>query len=185
MLQKETIILGSGPSGLSTAYFLKSPNVLIVEKEERAGGLMKTDFYEDSYFDKTGHLLHLRTDELRKVIENELNVPLKRIIRNSKIFSHDIFTEYPFQINLFGLPKEIVARCLKAFIHARMNKRKKNYKSFRDFIFGEFGEGIANEFLIPYNSKIWTVSPDEMSQGFCEKYIPIPAIDDVVDGALG
>ncbi len=122
MLETDIIILGAGPSGLSTAYFLCSPGVVIVEKDERAGGLMKTDYYDNSYFDKTGHLMHLRTDELRKVIENELNVPLLKIRRNSKIFSHSTFTEYPFQINLYGLPREIVARCLRDFIREKIIK---------------------------------------------------------------
>lgn len=187
MIEVDTLILGAGPSGLSTAYFLKSPGTILIEKGERAGGLMKTDFYEGSYFDKTGHLLHLRNDELRKVIELELNVPLKRIQRNSKIYTYDTFIEYPFQVNLYGLPKEVVARCLKGFMSARMNKRgsKKKYKSFKDFIYGEFGEGIAEEFLIPYNTKIWTIKPEEMSAGFCEKYIPVPEVEDVIDGALG
>ncbi|MCX7943497.1 MAG: NAD(P)-binding protein [Deltaproteobacteria bacterium] len=185
MLTTDVLIIGAGPSGLSTSYFLQIPKIVIIEKEDRAGGLMKTDYYEDSYFDKTGHLLHLRTDELRRIIENELNVPLRRIKRNSKIFSRDTFIEYPFQVNLYGLPKEVVATCLKNFIHAKIKKRKKRYKSFKDFIYGEFGEGIANEFLIPYNTKIWTLNPDDMSAGFCEKYIPVPDIDDVIDGALG
>ncbi len=185
MLKTEVMILGAGPSGLSTAYFLQNQDVIVIEKEDRAGGLMKTDFYENSYFDKTGHLLHLRTEELRSLIENELRVPLKNIKRDSKIFSHNVFTEYPFQINLFGLPRDVVSRCLKGFIKVRMNKSKKRYKSFKDFIYGEFGDGIAEEFLIPYNSKIWTINPEYMSAGFCEKYIPIPEIDDVIDGALG
>jgi len=185
MLNTDILILGAGPAGLSTAYFLKREGITIIEKEDRAGGLMKTDYYENSYFDKTGHLLHLRTDVLKKIIEDELNISLKQIKRNSKIFSHNIFTEYPFQVNLFGLPKEIISRCLKDFIRARISGREKKYKTFKDFIYGEFGEGIADEFLIPYNSKIWTLNPEEMSAGFCEKYIPIPDIYDVIDGALG
>ncbi|MGC8927963.1 MAG: protoporphyrinogen/coproporphyrinogen oxidase [Myxococcota bacterium] len=185
MLNTDVFIIGAGPAGISTAYFLKSHSVTIVEKEERAGGLMKTDYYENSYFDKTGHLLHLKTEELKRIIEYELNVPLKHIKRNSKIFSHNVFTEYPFQINLYGLPKEVIARCLKNFLAVRLTKKKRRYNTFKDFIYGEFGTGIAEEFLIPYNSKIWTVNPEEMSAGFCEKYIPIPQIEDVIDGALG
>ncbi|MGB9600141.1 MAG: FAD-dependent oxidoreductase, partial [Myxococcota bacterium] len=92
MLNTDVFIIGAGPAGISTAYFLKSHSVTIVEKEERAGGLMKTDYYENSYFDKTGHLLHLKTEELKRIIEYELNVPLKHIKRNSKIFSHNVFT---------------------------------------------------------------------------------------------
>lgn len=185
MINTDVLIIGAGPAGLSTAYFLNKKSVTIVEKEDRAGGLMKTDYYENSYFDKTGHLLHLRSDELKNIIERELNVPLKQIKRDSKIFSHNVFTEYPFQINLFGLPREIISGCLKDFISARMSRKKKKYVTFKDFIYGEFGSSIANEFLIPYNTKIWTLNPEEMSAGFCEKYIPIPRIEDVIDGALG
>lgn len=185
MLESEVIILGAGIAGLSTAYFLGNTGSIIIEKEGYAGGLMKTDYYENSYFDKTGHLLHLKSDDLKRLIEVELNVPLNKIRRNAKIFSYDTFIEYPFQINLYGLPKEVIARCLKDFIYAKLKRGKKRYKNFKEFILNEFGNGIANEFLIPYNTKIWTVEPEELSAGFCEKYIPIPSIDDVIDGALG
>ncbi len=185
MIDTEVLILGAGPAGLSSAYFLKKKKVVIIEKESRAGGLMKTDFYNNSYFDMTGHLLHLRTDELKKLIEVDLGVSLIKINRDSKIFSHEVFTEYPFQINLYGLPREIIAKCLRDFVSLRLKKIKKRYKSFKDFIYGEFGAGIAEEFLIPYNSKIWTIPPDQMSAGFCEKYIPVPSVDDVINGALG
>ena len=185
MINTDVLILGAGPAGLSASYFLRGRRIAIVEREEQAGGLMRTDYYNDSYFDKTGHLLHLRTDELKRLIEVELGVPLIKIERNSKIFIHSVFTEYPFQVNLYGLPREIVARCLRDFIKTRMGRRKKRYRTFKDFIYDEFGEGIAEEFLIPYNTKIWTLMPEEMSAGFCEKYIPVPSIDEVINGALG
>lgn len=185
MLNTEVLILGAGVAGLSTAYFLKRKRSIIIEKESRAGGLMRTDFYSNSYFDKTGHLLHLRTDDLKRLIEVDLGVTLTKIERDSKIFTHGIFMEYPFQVNLNGLPREVIARCLIDFITTRLNRKKHRYRSFKEFIYGEFGAGIAEEFLIPYNSKIWTLPPDQMSPGFCEKYIPVPKIEDVVAGALG
>lgn len=185
MIETDILILGAGPAGLSASYFLKGRRTILVEKEDRAGGLMKTDFYNHSYFDRTGHLLHLRSDELKRLIEVELGVPLIKIERNSRIFIHNVFTEYPFQVNLFGLPREVIAKCLRDFIMARIERKRGRYRTFRDFIYNEFGEGIAEEFLIPYNTKIWTVQPEAMSAGFCEKYIPVPAIEDVINGALG
>ncbi len=106
--------------------------------------------------------------------------------RRSRIFSHGVYTHYPFQANTFGLPREVVAECLTGFIEATAGKGgvKKN-ATFEDFILEHFGAGIARHFMIPYNTKLWGVHPREITSGWCSRFVPIPSADEVVAGAIG
>jgi protoporphyrinogen oxidase len=45
------------------------------------------------------------------------------------------------------------------------------------------GEGISRHFMIPYNSKLYTVHPKEFASHWCDTYIPIPTLEQVVAGS--
>lgn len=110
-----------------------------------------------------------------------------RLSRKSRIFSHGVYTHYPFQANTFGLPREVVAECLTGFVRARERgqRDRKMPKSFAEFIDCHFGEGIARHFMTPYNTKLWNVSPKQITAGWCKRFVPIPTVEEVVSGALG
>src|ERR1035437_10134214 len=104
----KTIIIGAGFAGLSAGHRLKK-DYLILEKNERPGGLCRTDIVDGFTFDYTGHFLHLRKPETKKFILENSEVPLKSISRKASIYSHGVYTGYPYQVNSFGLPAEIIS----------------------------------------------------------------------------
>ena len=58
-LSEKVLILGAGLTGLSAAYKLKTlgfKNVLVLEKEKRPGGLLKTDRKEGGAIDQLPHV---------------------------------------------------------------------------------------------------------------------------------
>ncbi|MEI6127391.1 MAG: NAD(P)-binding protein [Pseudomonadota bacterium] len=181
------LIIGAGLTGLTAAYFL-ADDYLIVEREDAVGGLVRTDARGDFLFDYTGHWLHIRNEYIKNFIEDILDTKLLKIKRNSKIYSNGSFTEYPFQSNLYGLAPEIKQECLFDFMQAYDNKQKGHAfrgSTFMDYIRYHFGQGIAKHFMIPYNTKVWGVSPGEMTAEWCSRFVPIPRLDEVLDGARG
>ena len=67
----EIIILGAGLSGLTCAYYLRK-TYSIFEKESKVGGLCRSEKIDDFTFDYTGHLLHLKKNENKKLIKELL-----------------------------------------------------------------------------------------------------------------
>jgi len=184
------LILGGGLAGLSTAFFLKHPWRLI-EKSDRVGGLIKTESIEGFLFDPTGHWLHLRDPEIKSLVtEKWLPGQLVSIQRKAGIFSRGVFTRFPYQVNTHGLPPEVVAENLIGFVEAHYGEkgralREREPKTFEEFILRHMGEGFAKNFMIPYNRKLWTVAPSELSAAWCGRFVPKPSLKEVVDGALG
>jgi protoporphyrinogen oxidase len=63
--------------------------------------------------------------------------------------------------------------------------REREPRNFREFILKYMGEGFAKNFMIPYNRKLWTVDPSELSAEWCGRFVPKPTLKEVVEGALG
>jgi protoporphyrinogen oxidase len=179
------VILGGGLAGISTAYHLKRP-WLLLEKEDRLGGHARTDQTKGFFFDKTGHWLHLRDPYVKQLIDELLPGQMARVERKARIFSHGVLTRFPFQANLYGLPPEVVSECLIEFVRAHADPRSQEpARNFEDFCLKKFGAGISRHFMIPYNHKLWGVHPREITAEWCSRFVPIPKLEDVIKGAVG
>lgn len=184
-------IIGAGLAGLSTAYHLKK-DYSIYEREHEVGGLCKSYTIDGFTFDYTGHLLHFRNKEIKGLVLSLLHGRLNEIKRKASIFSKGIYTEYPFQSNTYGLPKEVVKECLMGFIEAYLKKGQgsrvkgqENKETFEEWIYKTFGKGIAKHFMIPFNEKFWKTPLNKIASNWVSWLVPMPALEDVVSGAIG
>lgn len=193
MAHVETLILGAGLAGLSAAYHLER-GFHIVEKSERPGGLCKSELRQTPAgtftFDHTGHWLHLRDPSVKRLVDALLPGAFVEIERQARIYSHGLFTAYPYQVNTHGLPKAVVSELLLGFHEAHFGEggkalREREPATFADFILRHLGEGFAKHFMFPYNTKIYTVHPRELSAAWCGRFVPKPSLAQVVHGALG
>ncbi len=186
-MSKKIVIIGAGPAGLSCAYWLKKFgfNPLIFEKESRPGGLLRTEKFGNYQFDYAGHLLHFQNPEIERWVKNIVGKSnLNKFKRKSFIYYKEKLLPYPFQVNTYGLPPQIVKECLLGFIEAGL-KRKKRAKNFKEWILMNFGKGFANHFFFPFNEKFWKIPLDEIEIDWTDWSIPVPSLEDVIDGALG
>ncbi len=189
----QNLVLGAGLTGLSTAAHAKT-DVRLLEATPFIGGKARTRKRSGARFDITGHWLHLRDEAIQKWVEKLPGLTLNRHDRKARIYSSGVYTLYPFQANTYGLPPAVARACLQGFVDARLHDvelgpnapRHPAPETFADWIEQKFGRGIAEHFMFPYNEKIWTVHPRELSAAWCESsYIPIPKVEDVIAGAVG
>ncbi len=182
------VILGAGLSGLTCAYYLRK-NYSIFEKDSRVGGLCRSERIDGFTFDYTGHLLHLKRDENKRLIKKLLGKNLFLQKRKSWIYSKGVYTKYPFQANIYGLPEEIIKECIDGFREVRTNRKRYTVNrkpvDFKEWIYKNFGEGYAKHFMIPYNEKLWTIPLEEMSTEWTRRFIPVPTLKEALVGARG
>ncbi|MGH7443012.1 MAG: protoporphyrinogen/coproporphyrinogen oxidase, partial [bacterium] len=198
-MPESLIILGAGLAGLSAAYHAQKAGhpYLLYEKNERAGGLVRSERVNGFSFDYTGHLLHMRRESTRALVLDELGLraafaPVKR---DAWVYSHGRYTRAPFQSHLFGLPAGVVRECLEGALraHGALPRRSKgkvharrldHFQSFEDFNLVQFGEGIYRRFMEPYNTKLWGVRPSRMTTEFMGRFVPKPTLTEIFEGAL-
>jgi protoporphyrinogen oxidase len=183
------VILGAGLTGLSTALHLRRTPYLVAEREQRVGGKTRSERREGYTFDVTGHWLHLRDPRVRALV-GDLFPPgqLMEIERRTGVYTHGVMLAYPFQANLHGLPLPVVRDCLVDFVQAQIEAARPDAappRTFREYAVRRFGRGIAEQFFVPYNTKLWGVTPDELTPDWGSRFIPLPELEQVIGGAVG
>ena len=179
------MIVGAGLAGLSAAWHLQKKGVdcQIFEKEAEPGGLCRSKKIDGFTFDYDGHLLHFKHRYAFDFVHKLLGDNLVKHERSAWIFSHGRYTRYPFQANLYGLPPRIIKECLSGFIRAQRRAGVKKGLDFLGWIENVFGKGIARHFMIPYNTKFWTVAPKTLTCEWLEGIVPIPSRNQIIEGA--
>ncbi|MFL6587492.1 MAG: NAD(P)-binding protein [Luteimonas sp.] len=56
--------------------------------------------------------------------------------------------------------------------------------NFEEFIYQTWGAGVARHFAVPYNTKLWTVPPREMETSWLGGRVPLPNLEEMIEGAL-
>lgn len=187
------VVLGGGLAGLSTLWHLQGrghTDSHLFEKESRVGGLTRSEQINGYTFDYTGHLLHFKNEAVKQLVSRLLDGNLHSVTRNSWIFSKGVYTRYPFQTNLYGLPTEVVKECIVGFVKARNDHTAGNGHDasepmgFSAWIDSTLGPGIARHFMTPYNEKLWTVPLDELTCEWMGRFVPSTSLEQILDGAL-
>lgn len=182
----ENVIIGAGMAGLGASLRLKKGNFpcTILEKEKQIGGLCRTEKKDGFYFDYTGHLLHFRNDIFKSLVLSSMGINLENRKRSAWIFSKNVYTKYPFQVNLYGLPHDVIVECIYEYSKRYFDNNSSTIGNFRDWIDIHFGSGIANHFMIPYNSKLYRRDPSELSPDCIGRFVPDSDLKMLLRGAI-
>jgi protoporphyrinogen oxidase/glycosyltransferase involved in cell wall biosynthesis len=221
-----TVIVGGGPTGLSAAYHLDQDTVLL-ERNPSTGGWCRSIDDHGFTFDHAGHIMFSNDPYVLKLYDLLLGDNLHWQNREAWIYSKEVYTRYPFQGALYGLPSKVIAECIVGAVEARFGAidssgssaagapapaaasasvkpvedccadgsacvanattiapRKRDSQDFEEFIYKVWGKGIARHFAIPYNRKLWTVPLSEMETSWLGGRVPLPDLQEIIEGAL-
>jgi protoporphyrinogen oxidase len=153
-------ILGAGPSGLAFAAALKDAgcdSFVLLEKASEAGGLCRSAPVDGSPLDVGGgHFLDLRRtrvlDFLFRFMSRQEWQEHQRI---STIRLRGVEIEHPLEANLWQLPTSDQVDFLESVARAGCVRGEPEPATFDAWIRWKLGERIAEEYMLPYNRKIW------------------------------
>jgi protoporphyrinogen oxidase len=168
MIKIKYLILGAGPSGLTIAHSLVNKGVpldqiLVIEKESVAGGLCRSEQVDGAPLDiGGGHFLDVRKTEVldflfRFMPREEWNT----FDRVSKIRLRGQEIDHPLESNLWQFSKADQVDYLESIARAGCVRGEAVPENFSDWVLWKFGDRIAEEYMIPYNRKVWSM---ELSQ---------------------
>lgn len=189
----KVLILGCGWAGISLAYELvcrfPTLDVVVVEPLGSVGGLLRSEVVNGFTVDVGGsHVIFSRDGLILNKILNFLKGNYVRHHRSSYVLISNYLVPYPVENGLYVLPPEVRAEVLIDFIDVLKSLSDSwRPKNFLEWIYGFFGKWIANNYLIPYNLKVWKRPLNELSVDwvFIPGRLPIPDWRDVVRAAVG
>ncbi|MBS1954336.1 MAG: FAD-dependent oxidoreductase [Cyanobacteria bacterium SZAS-4] len=176
---KSIAIIGGGIAGLSLAHFI-GEDCEILEKSTQCGGLCRSFEKDGLTYDLGGHVVFSSDKEILKLDLDLLKDNVGSHVRKNAVWYKGRLVKYPFENNLADLDKEDLFDCLWSFL----NNPQRPQRNFEDWMYNHFGRGITERYLIPYNQKIWKLTPRSMATDWVNR-IPKPPPADVLKSAVG
>lgn len=160
MKRVKYLILGGGPAGLSFACRLKQlgeNSFLVLEKEAKAGGLCRSMEVDGAPLDiGGGHFLDVRRPKVDEFLFGYMGEEeWDRYERDSRISFDGGFIGHPFEANIWQMSEEKQAEYLESIAQAGCNNGQKMPEEFVDWIYWKLGRKIAEDYMLPYNQKMF------------------------------
>jgi protoporphyrinogen oxidase len=189
-MKKQVTILGGGLAGMSCAVACvrAGAEVMVLEREDRVGGLARS-FTEEGYtYDLGPHRLLIHTPEVVSEFNSLLGQSLLLKERKSRIFLKGRFFHYPLRVGnaIFSMPPAITARILAdyAWAKARSVARRGEDKSFEDWVVARFGRTLFNIFFKQYTEKAWGIPCSQISADWASQRISLLSLWDTLVKSL-
>lgn len=152
------VILGAGLAGLGAAYRLTAlgrTDFAVYEHHAYVGGHAASVRTPEGFvFDEGGHVLFSHYPYFDAAVSRVLRGRALAHRRESWIWMANRWIRYPFQEHLFQLPEDLAYECVTGLIDVSRNGHRPP-RNFREWIDASFGPGIARQFMVPYNEKVW------------------------------
>lgn len=163
----ETLVIGAGPAGLTTAYTLAKAGrgVTVLEMDPvQVGGIARTVDYKGFKLDIGGHRFSSTSQEVLDLWDELLPGGFIDRPRLSRIYYREQFYAYPLKAfeALRQLGLWTAAQCLASFGLARA-RPVRDPTTFHQWVRNRFGEKLFSIFFKTYTEKVWGMSCDEIA----------------------
>src|SRR5262249_5890786 len=181
------IVLGAGLAGLSAAHHL-GQGCEVFEKQEYIGGHCRSKLIEGFNFDEGAHVFFGKDECSREFVLGPLETEM--ISHRAEIWNNygeRRYGRYPVQANASALPAELSTRCVLDFIE-NSRSPEREVSNYADWCYAALGKTFAEEFLLRYARKIWTVEPRELNTEWLGSKeggrVSRPSLEQVIRGAI-
>ena len=174
----KVLVIGAGPCGLSIAHQLLSmgeTSFLVLEREDEVGGLCRSEMVDGSPLDiGGGHFLDVKRKEvlgfLFRFMPREEWTEFRRV---AKIRLRGHLVDHPLEANLWQLPRMDQVEFLLSIAQAGCIRGDEVPGSFGEWIRWKLGTRIADEYMLPYNRKLWCIDLERLGTYWLDK---LPAV---------
>jgi protoporphyrinogen oxidase len=155
---KQFLVIGGGPAGLTAAYELAKHGVVgtIIESGDAVGGLARTFEWEGYRFDIGAHRFFTKVPEIEQLWQEMLGEPLVTCPRLTRILYGGKFYDYPLKAGnaLKNMGIIQAAGCMLSYAKARLRPIH-NPINFEQWVTNQFGAKLFNMFFKSYTEKVW------------------------------
>ena len=173
-------------AGFGAAYRLHECGVRgqLYEARSTAGGHTSTHFYNDGFtFDEGPHISFTADQRLQNLFAANIGGKYEVIKAYVNNYWKGHWVKHPAQINLHGLPSDLVVGCIKDFIAANAVEHP-SINNYADWLHAAFGATFAHTFPMEYTKKYHTTEARNLTTDWLGPRLYRPSIDEVLLGAL-
>lgn len=181
---KSTAVIGAGISGLAIARILqKNSKVVVFEKDNRPGGLVKCDEVDGILYHKVGgHVFNSRRADVLEwfwqLFDREHD--FHKATRHAVVaLPGGGFVDYPIENHLYQMPHDmreaVVDDLLQIAAHGYGEP-----ENFDAFLQSRFGKTLYESYFSPYNRKIWRRPLTDVPLDWLKGKLPMPSVREIL-----
>ncbi|QDL94797.1 hypothetical protein FDP22_22775 (plasmid) [Paroceanicella profunda] len=179
-------ILGSGVGGLGAANQLSEHGIRpkLYDMRPRPGGLTSSFGSGDGFtFDEGVHISFTKSDRVKELFAASTGQKFETGQVYCNNFWQGHWIKHPAQVNLHGLPIDLVVDCIRDFVAASTGPEPE-IRNYEDWLMAAFGPTFANTFPMLYTRKYHTTEAANMTTDWLGPRLYRPNLEEVLRGAL-
>ena len=175
-------ILGGGLAGLAAAQRAEQLGhaANLYEKNNYLGGHAYSHTIDGFTFDEGPHVSFTKDPVIQKLFEDAVQGEYSEhdftLLNDWK--GHHI--KHPVQCHLYGLPDELVSRCVNEM---KASDPTDESITYAEWCHNAFGPTFSQEFIFKYTQKYWTASADKLTTDWVNERVYIPSQNEIKQGA--
>lgn len=179
-------VLGTGMAGFGAAYRLREADrrAVLFDKRGHYGGHTASYRYEGKYtFDEGPHVSFTKHERVARVLAEAVDHRYEKF--HTKVNNHwkGYWIKHPAQVNLHGLPPELVIRIITDYVEAKAHPPAE-ICNYEDWLRASFGNAFAETFPMEYTIKYHTTAAANLSTDWIGPRLYQASLDEILRGAL-
>lgn len=172
-------------AGFGASHYLRKKNIesIIYEKNNYYGGNATSFNSKGFIFDSGPHISFTKNERIQRLFAESVKNKYETFNVNVNNLWKGHWIKHPAQVNLYGLPEDLIVTIIEEFIDTK-NKNNSKIDSFKDWLYAGFGKTFSENFPMKYGHKFHTTTADNMSVDWVGPRVYQPNIKEILHGAL-
>ncbi len=186
MSGRDIAVLGGGMAGFGAVHRLSQEGLrpILYEARDTVGGHTSTHFYDDGFiFDEGPHISFTADARIQDLFARSIGGRFERLKAYVNNYWQGHWIKHPAQVNLHGLPTDLVVKCITEFAAAQ-DKPIPAIDNYEDWLRATFGETFAETFPLEYTKKFHTTEARNLTTDWLGPRLYRPKLEEVLLGAL-
>jgi protoporphyrinogen oxidase len=180
------VVLGTGMAGFGAAYRLNAEGItpVMYDKNDYYGGHTASFRNESGFlFDVGPHISFTKDPRIQDLFAESVDQQYETLPISLNNYWRGYWPKHPVQLNLHGLPNEVVVNVIADFVEERQ-KPEPPVENYADWLISSFGRTFAESFPMQYTRKYHLTTAENMTTDWLGPRIYRPSLEEVLRGAL-
>lgn len=179
-------VLGTGMAGYGAAHRLTEAGVrpLLFDKRHHYGGHTASYEFDGKYtFDEGPHVSFTKHERLQKLFADGIDGQYETLHTKVNNYWKGHWIKHPAQVNLHGLPPELIVSCIRDFVKAQ-HANHGEIANYEQWLRASFGDTFAETFPMQYTIKYHTTEAKNKSLDWIGPRLYQANLEEILRGAL-
>jgi protoporphyrinogen oxidase len=180
-------ILGTGMAGFGAAHAAHQAGLrpVMYDMHEHIGGHTSSYVFPGGWtFDEGPHVSFTDNARIKDLLAANVEGRYEEFPTRVNNYWQGHWIKHPAQINLHGLPGELVTRILLEFVEISQRTESPPIRNYEDWLRASFGNTFAETFPMEYTVKYHTTTAANMNTEWIGPRLYRPKLEEVFRGAL-